>query len=224
MAVIEALPKVRLKYDSGQVTQPADPPYLEHRFQDWLADPIIGLMRRNPWAKKLLEEDLSRVGGHQDTGELTRRGQLLQFLLSQEGYLVSRARVAEVLYNGYSGPCEISATDQICHDLRNRLRDPKLLYRRVKIGMGVGIEDFRPQLFGLQLLYPLWRNLGDWVTLSDLVHEVYNDAADNFIIPNVNAIRPRILQLRKILSDGYVAIETRRSSFYQEGAYRLVES
>lgn len=202
------------------VTQPADPPYLGHLFQDWLADERVGLMKRNPWAKELLQEDLPRVGRHQHTGELTRHEQLLQFLLSQEGYLVYTPRVAQVLYNGYSGHCELNDINQICHDLRNRLHYPELLYRRSGIGMGVGIEDFKPRSFELQVLYPLWGKRGKWIMLDDLGYEVYRDSDSSVF----NALGVAVYRLRKILSDGCTRIETRRSSPYQDGAYRLVES
>lgn len=219
---LEVLPDIRLKYQRGRVTQPTDPPYLDHRFQDWLADGRIGLMTRNPRTKELVE-DLARVGGDQYRGELTRQGQLLQFLLSQEGYLVSTARVAQVLYNGYSGPCELNGIAQVCHRLRDNLHYPELLYRRLAIGMGVGVEDFSLQLFGLRLLYPLWRNQGDWVRLDELGQEVYN-SADSFIFDY--ALKAAIYRLRKTLSNGYATIETRWNSPYQNqnGAYRLVES
>ena len=118
------------------------PPHLDHGFQDWLAQDNIGLMRRSPELGKLLEAELPRLTYKHSRGKFLKRGKLLEVLLEEQGYMVSKVRVASVLYNGYADPPELQDINTVYHRLRRSLQNPELLYRKFGVGLGVGLTDF----------------------------------------------------------------------------------
>lgn len=186
--------------------------YLDPDFQDWMAEE--GLLSRSNQSLRLLEDDLPKFGS---PGYLKAGGRLLLTLLGRRGYFLDAKYLANKIYPDPASLAE-EGVDYLAVTwlrLKRVVGQPDLLYRKVKVGMGVGISDFSLSYGELRLLYPLWLNLGRFLPSTTLGLKLYG-VSDNLV---GRCIQVGICRLREKLDGSHYWIESKRTPI----AYRLTK-
>ena len=148
------------------------PPYLNFEFQDWLASNEVMLLTR------AFEDQRIKKRNNAVFTEL--ESDLLKILQKNHGYLISQEAVWKELQKNNS---DITNLRYHIKNIRAKLLQPEDIYTANNIGLGVQIKNLRLSKNLLSLLYILWENPQEDITLESLESELKKHG-EKILIPD----------------------------------------
>lgn len=142
----------------------------DHAFQDWLVQTRIMARRSGPANTTIVE-----------TGNPMRPRSaeiILEQLQESEGYIVPREDIAQRMY-GSTLASDLDRASTWIWTARERMEVPEELLRVQWIGSAVGVTEFHLRPAQIPLLYYLWKNLHENVTLEQLTLVTHGDIDDH---------------------------------------------
>ncbi|HVZ11708.1 MAG TPA: hypothetical protein VG965_01640 [Patescibacteria group bacterium] len=146
----------------------------DHEFQDFLAE--TGLMKRRPVEPGDL--DLKPHAKYPNIPLSPTAVKFLDRLEKDEGYVVPREDVAEILY-GVADRATLSATSTWSSEVRERMEHPENFLVVPYTGFAVGVENFKLAPAKLDLVYHLWQNMWNEVSSSSMARSRYGEVTDS---------------------------------------------
>ncbi len=184
-----------------------------HDYQDWWVS--VELMKR-----RVIPADLEfQIIPGRRAGPETLRTLAILSTEFPIGYIVDDLSLARRVLNNFTLANYLTRLDRRMEKVKKAMIDKQVLFRAYNIGWAVFVEQLKLSVAGMILMYPLYQNMGECVTVDELAGFVYPPGTENC----AHKIWDHIDELRqKSLPGTKARIET-PGLYHHVSGYRLVD-